>query len=157
MTWFKDEANKVTEYDYALPLHLMIEKRLPDGERLKFRYDNIHLQVSEIENQKGECYYLSYTPTGQLCEEIGFDGIKTTYHYDLNGYLIEKQEYGDQHDEKPLITRYHRDISDKLRVKELPDGIKEHYSYNHNGLLTQILDGQSVLRWEYDEVGRLTA
>ncbi|WP_143425387.1 RHS repeat domain-containing protein, partial [Gilliamella sp. Nev5-1] len=73
VTWFKDEAGKVTEYDYASPLHLMTEKRLPDGERLKFRYDNIHLQISEIENQKGERYRFSYTPTGQLSEEIGFD------------------------------------------------------------------------------------
>ncbi|OCG37396.1 hypothetical protein A9G29_11470 [Gilliamella sp. Fer2-1] len=157
VTWFKDEAGKVTEYDYASPLHLMTEKRLPDGERLKFRYDNIHLQISEIENQKGERYRFSYTPTGQLSEEIGFDEVKTTYHYDLNGYLIEKHEYGNQHDEKPLITRYQRDSRGKLIVKELADGIKEHYSYNQNGLLTQILDGQSVLGWEYNEVGRLTA
>ncbi|OCG38894.1 hypothetical protein A9G29_10125 [Gilliamella sp. Fer2-1] len=157
VTWFKDEAGKVTEYDYASPLHLMTEKRLPDGERLKFRYDNIHLQISEIENQKGERYRFSYTPTGQLSEEIGFDEVKTTYHYDLNGYLIEKHEYGNQHDEKPLITRYQRDSRGKLIVKELADGIKEHYSYNQNGLLTQILDGQSVLGWEYNKVGRLTA
>jgi RHS repeat-associated protein len=157
VTWFKDEAGKVTEYDYASPLHLMTEKRLPDGERLKFRYDNIHLQISEIENQKGERYHFSYTPTGQLSEEIGFDEVKTTYHYDLNGYLIEKHEYGNQHDEKPLITRYQRDSRGKLIVKELADGIKEHYSYNQNGLLTQILDGQSVLGWEYNEVGRLTS
>lgn len=156
VTWFKDETGKITEYKYAAPLHLITEKQLPNGDKLKFRYDNIHLQVSEIENQKGERYHLKYTPTGQLSEEIGFDGIKTTYYYDANGHLIEKQEFGNNDNEKPLITKYVRDSMGKLLLKELPDGIKEFYHYD-NGKLVKVTDGQSVLAWEYDKVGRLIA
>lgn len=157
VTWFKDEAGRVTTYEYQAPLHLLTRKNLPDGNSLQFRYDNIHLQVSEIKNQKGEVYRIGYSPTGLISEEIGFDNIKTTYAYDLNGKLIEKQEFGDQHDAEPLITRYTRDPMGRLINRILPDGTEEAYQYDQYGRLIRVQDGDNVLAWEYNHADQLTA
>ncbi|PXZ02742.1 type IV secretion protein Rhs, partial [Gilliamella apicola] len=157
VTWFKDESGKVTEYEYASPLHLVTEKRLPNGERLKFRYDNVHVQMSEIENQKGEVYHLNYTPTGQLSEEIGFDGIRTTYHYDNAGRIIEKREYGNTPDAEPLVTQYQRDITGRLVRRIFADGVIEQYEYDAYGQLIKVKDGQNILVWEYNLDGQMTA
>ncbi|MFC0228466.1 RHS repeat-associated core domain-containing protein [Serratia aquatilis] len=153
----RDPAGMVTRYEYAAPLHLLTRKILPDGSALQYRYDNAHLQVSEIVNAKGERYRLSYTATGLLSEEIGFDQVKTTYAYDLNDRLIEKREYGNQHDAEPLITTYQRDWQGKLLRKTLPDGLVEQYDYDALGRLIAVNDGQTPLVWEYDIADRLVA
>ncbi|MBK5143133.1 RHS domain-containing protein [Budviciaceae bacterium BWR-B9] len=158
VTWLKDEAGNVTTYEYASPLHLLTKKIQPDGNALKYRYDNDHLQVSEIENQKGEVYRLNYTPTGLLSEEIGFDNVKTAYRYNADGKLTEKEEYGDQHDEAPFVTVYQRDTVGRLIKRVLPDGSEEHYHYDRYGQLTKVTDSQdNVLAWEYNQLGQLTA
>ncbi|WP_408583209.1 hypothetical protein [Hafnia alvei] len=71
-----------TRYEYAASLHLLTRKILPNGDPLTYRYDNVHLQVSEITNAKGEHYQLRYDADGRLCEEIGFDNLKTTYQHE---------------------------------------------------------------------------
>ncbi|WP_156566931.1 hypothetical protein [Metakosakonia massiliensis] len=158
VTWFKDEAGKVTTYDYAAPLHLLTKKTLPDGSTLRYRYDNDHLQVSDIFNQKGERYRLRYTPGGLLSEEVGFDNVRTTYHYDAAGRLSEKREYGNRHDEAPFITRYERNSTGKLTRKTLPDGQEEYFHYDAWGQLIKVSDTQgNVLAWEYNSAGQLTA
>lgn len=157
VTRLKDEAGRYTYYEYDKPLHLLTKKTLPDGSCLKYRYDNIHLQASEIENQKGEIYRIGYSAKGLVSEEIGFDNVKTTYGYDLNGKLVEKREFGDQHLEEPLVTRYLRDVAGRLLGRILPDGRKEQFQYDIQGNLTEVQEGELVLAWEYDATGRLTA
>ncbi|WP_337049425.1 RHS repeat-associated core domain-containing protein [Serratia fonticola] len=157
VTQLTDEAGRATKYHYAAPLHLLTEKRLPDGGSLRYRYDNVHLQVSEIENQHGEKYRLGYTGSGLLSEEIGFDNVKTTYHYDACGRLSEKREYGNDHQSPPFITQYQRDPLSRLTRKILPDGKEEEYRYDEAGRLSEILDGQNPLAWQYDAAGRLEA
>lgn len=157
VTESRDPAGLVTRYEYAAPLHLLTRKILPDGSTLEYRYDNTHLQVSEILNPKGESYRLAYTATGLLSEEIGFDGVKTAYAYDLNDRLIEKQEYGNQPDAEPLVTTYQRDWQGKLLRKTLPDGQVEQYDYDALGRLIAVNDGQTPLAWEYDIANRLVA
>ncbi|CAD5737762.1 RHS repeat protein [Escherichia coli] len=156
--WLKDEAGNVTTCEYAAPLHLLTKKTLPDGSTLRYCYDNDHLQVSEIINQKDEVYRLNYTPGGLLSEEVGFDNVKTTYHYDADGKLGEKREYGDRHDEAPLITRYVRNAAGRITKKTLPDGQEEYFHYDEYGQLTKVTDTQgNVLVWEYNHQGQLTA
>ncbi|WP_411705409.1 RHS repeat-associated core domain-containing protein [Edaphovirga cremea] len=157
VTQLTDEAGRVTQYRYAAPLHLLTEKRLPDGGSLRYRYDNVHLQVSEIENPQGEKYRLSYTPSGLLSEEMGFDNSKTAYHYDACGRLSEKHEYGNDHQSPPFVTQYQRDQLGRLTRKILPDGKEEEYRYDATGRLSEVLDGDNPLAWQYDAAGRLVA
>ena len=117
----------------------------------------MHLQVSEITNAKGEHYQLRYDADGRLCEEISFDNLKTTYQHDANGHLIEKQEFGNQHNEPPFITAYQRDPKGQLLLKTLPDGHTVTYQYNPQGQLVSVEEGTALLYYEYDTVGRLSA
>ncbi|TBL93452.1 RHS repeat-associated core domain-containing protein [Hafnia alvei] len=157
VTRFIDEQGHETRYEYAAPLHLLTRKILPNGDTLAYRYDNVHLQVSEITNAKGEHYQLRYDADGRLCEEIGFDNLKTTYQHDANGHLIEKQEFGNQHNEPPFITAYQRDPKGRLLLKTLPDGHTVTYQYNPQGQLVSVEEGATLLYYEYDTVGRLSA
>ncbi|WP_141688707.1 DUF6531 domain-containing protein, partial [Pseudomonas sp. 31 E 6] len=73
----------------------LIEQQLPNGGIKRYRYDNARLLLTEIENEVGETYRLAYHPNGLIQQEIGFDGQRTAYVYDLNGNLQEKTEHGD--------------------------------------------------------------
>ncbi|MCL9799476.1 type IV secretion protein Rhs, partial [Pseudomonas sp. AKS31] len=121
---------------------------------MQYRYDHAQLLLTEIENESGEKYRLDYTPTGLIRQEVGFDGRRTAYAYDLNGHLLEKTEFGD--DGSCLVTAYERDAAGRLLTKTLPDGIKVSYQYDRLGRLIGVDDGQQhPLAFEYDRQDRL--
>ncbi|NMZ50981.1 RHS repeat-associated core domain-containing protein, partial [Pseudomonas poae] len=151
----RDELGHVTRYEYADGLHLISRRLNADGTQVQYRYDNARLLLTEIENEVGETYRLAYHPNGLIQQEIGFDGQRTAYVYDLNGHLQEKTEHGD--DGSQLITRYERDAAGRLVRKTLPDGNKVDYAYDRQGNLLSVEDGHWALAYEYDRQNRLTA
>ncbi|MFJ4134065.1 RHS repeat-associated core domain-containing protein [Pseudomonas cyclaminis] len=151
----RDERGHVTRYEYADGLHLISRRINADGSQVKYRYDNVRLLLTEIENEVGETYRLDYHPNGLIQQEVGFDGQRTAYAYDLNGNLKEKTEYGD--DGSQLVTRYERDCAGRLVRKTLPDGNKIDYAYDRQGNLLSVDDGHWALAYEYDVQNRLTA
>ncbi|RMT90589.1 hypothetical protein ALP39_200484 [Pseudomonas marginalis pv. marginalis] len=151
----RDELGHVTRYEYADGLHLISRRINADGSQVKYRYDNVRLLLTEIENEVGETYRLDYHANGLIQQEIGFDGQRTAYVYDLNGNLREKTEYGD--DGSQLVTRYERDHAGRLVRKTLPDGNKVDYAYDRQGNLLSVDDGHWALAYEYDVQNRLTA
>ncbi|TFY84042.1 RHS repeat protein, partial [Pseudomonas kairouanensis] len=86
----RDELGRVTRYEYADGLHLISRRINADGTQVKYRYDNVRLLLTEIENEVGETYQLQYHANGLIQQETGFDGRRTAYVYDLNGNLQEK-------------------------------------------------------------------
>ncbi|MCQ6260284.1 type IV secretion protein Rhs, partial [Pseudomonas sp. Q11] len=143
-----------TRYEYADDLHLISRRLNPDGSELKYRYDSARLLLTEIENESGEKYQLDYTPNGLIRQQIGFDGQRTGYAYDLNGHLLEKTEHGA--DGAQWVTRYQRDGAGRLRVKTLPDGQAIEYRYDGLGRLVHVNDGSDhPLAFEYDAQDRL--
>ncbi|KPG75665.1 DUF6531 domain-containing protein, partial [Pseudomonas libanensis] len=151
----RDELGHVTRYEYEGGLHLISRRLNADGTQVKYRYDNARLLLTEIENEVGETYQLTYHPNGLLQQETGFDGQRTAYAYDLNGNLLEKTEYGD--DDSTLVTRYERDHAGRLVRKTLPDGSVVDYAYAPQGTLPSAEDGHWALAYEYDRQNRLTA
>ncbi|MFK9004415.1 RHS repeat-associated core domain-containing protein [Pseudomonas pergaminensis] len=151
----RDELGHVTRYEYADGLHLISRRINADGSQVKYRYDNARLLLTEIKNEVGETYKLAYHPNGLIQQEIGFDGQRTAYVYDLNGNLQEKTEHGD--DGSQLVTRYERDYAGRLVRKTLPDGNKVDYAYDRQGNLLSVEDGHWALAYEYDAQNRLTA
>ncbi|MGZ9704658.1 RHS repeat-associated core domain-containing protein [Pseudomonas sp. GNP013] len=151
----RDELGHVTRYEYADGLHLISRRFNADGSQVQYRYDNTRLLLTEIENEVGETYRLAYHPNGLIQQEIGFDGQRTAYVYDLNGNLQEKTEYGD--DGSQLVTRYARDHAGRLVRKTLPDGALVDYAYDRQGNLLHVEDGHWALAYEYDRQNRLTA
>jgi RHS repeat-associated protein len=151
----RDELGHVTRYEYADGLHLISRRINADGSQVKYRYDNVRLLLTEIENEVGETYRLDYHPNGLIQQETRFDGQRTAYVYDLNGNLQEKTEYGD--DGSQLVTRYERDHAGRLVRKTLPDGSLVEYAYDRQGNLLSVDDGHWALAYEYDQQNRLTA
>ncbi|WP_431496146.1 RHS repeat-associated core domain-containing protein [Pseudomonas brassicacearum] len=149
-----DEQGRVTRYEYADDLHLVSRRLNPDGSELKYRYDSARLLLTEIENESGEKYQLDYTPNGLIRQQIGFDGQRTAYAYDLNGHLLEKTEHGE--DGSQRLTQYQRDAAGRLRLKTLPDGQAIEYRYDELGRLVHVNDGSDhPLAFEYDAQDRL--
>ncbi|WP_426197805.1 RHS repeat-associated core domain-containing protein [Pseudomonas sp. DWP3-1-3b3] len=151
----RDELGQVTRYEYADSLHLISRRINADGSQVKYRYDNVRLLLTEIENEVGETYRLQYHANGLIQQETGFDGQRTAYIYDLNGNLQEKTEHGD--DGSQLVTRYERDYAGRLVRKTLPDGNLVDYAYDRQGNLLSVEDGHWALAYEYDSQNRLTA
>ncbi|PFG23635.1 RHS repeat-associated protein [Pseudomonas lurida] len=151
----RDELGNVTRYEYADGLHLISRRINADGSQVKYRYDNVRLLLTEIENEVGETYRLQYHSNGLIQQETGFDGQRTAYVYDLNGNLQEKTEHGD--DGSRLVTRYERDHASRLVRKTLPDGGAVDYAYDRQGNLLSVDDGHWALTYEYDVQNRLTA
>ncbi|MFC6337602.1 type IV secretion protein Rhs [Pseudomonas sp. CCM 7891] len=151
----RDELGRVTRYEYADGLHLISRRINPDGSTLRYRYDNVRLLLTGIENEVGETYQLDYHANGLIQQETGFDGKRTAYAYDLNGHLLEKTELGD--DDSQLVTRYQRDAAGRLVRKTLPDGNSVDYTYDRQGNLLSVDDGHWFLNYEYDIQNRLTA
>ncbi|MGU9807629.1 UNVERIFIED_CONTAM: RHS repeat protein [Pseudomonas sp. CM11] len=150
----RDELGRTTRYEYADDLHLISRRLNPDGSELKYRYDSARLLLTEIENESGEKYQLDYTPNGLIRQQIGFDGQRTAYAYDLNGHLLEKTEHGA--DGAQWVTRYQRDGAGRLLVKTLPDGQAIEYRYDGLGRLVHVNDGTDhPLAFEYDAQDRL--
>ncbi len=154
ITTERDELGHVTRYEYADGLHLISRRLNADGSQVNYRYDNARLLLTEIENEVGETYRLNYHPNGLIQQEIGFDGQRTAYVYDLNGNLQEKTEHGD--DSSQLVTFYQRDHAGRLVRKTLPDGNKVDYTYDRQGNLLSVDDGHWALAYEYDSQNRLT-
>ena len=150
----RDELGRITRYEYADNLHLVSRRINPDGSQLRYRYDNSQLNLTEIENERGERYQLDYYSNGLIQQETGFDGRRTAYEYDLNGQLLKKTEFGD--DGSELITEYQRDAAGRLLVKTLADGEEIHYGYDALGRLVNVDDGHWPLAYEYDVQDRLT-
>ncbi|WLH15957.1 RHS repeat-associated core domain-containing protein [Pseudomonas simiae] len=151
----RNELGHVTRYEYADGLHLISRRINADGTQVKYRYDNVRLLLTEIENEVGETYRLQYHSNGLIQQETGFDGQRTAYVYDLNGNLQEKTEHGD--DGSQLVTRYERDHAGRLVRKTLPGGGAVDYAYDRQGNLLSVEDGHWVLAYEYDSQNRLTA
>ncbi|MFD1261759.1 DUF1308 domain-containing protein [Entomomonas asaccharolytica] len=155
VTQVTDEQGRITRYDYAQHLHLISKKTNPDGSTVQYQYNNTELNLTDIINEQGERYHLDYYPSGLISQEIGFDGRKTSYQYDVAGNLIAKTDYDEQG--KGYTTTYLRSPQGKLIQKTLPDGKKYEYWYNSLGLLARIDDEQWPLNYEYDITGKLTA
>ncbi|SFV10226.1 RHS repeat-associated core domain-containing protein, partial [Pseudomonas sp. OV546] len=151
----RDELGHVTRYEYADGLHLISRRINADGSQVNYRYDNVRLLLTEIENEVGETYRLQYHSNGLIQQETGFDGQRTAYVYDLNGNLQEKTEHGD--DGSQQVTRYERDHAGRLVRKTLPDGGAVDYAYDRQGNLLSVEDGHWALAYEYDKQNRLTA
>ncbi|WP_027922535.1 RHS repeat-associated core domain-containing protein [Pseudomonas sp. URMO17WK12:I12] len=150
----RDELGRVTRFEYDDDLHLVSRRINPDGTHLHYRYDNARLLLTEIENESGEHYRLDYTASGLIRQEVGFDGRRTAYAYDLNGHLLEKIEFGD--DGSQLMTRYQRDSTGRLLIKTLPDGNNVEYHYDSLGRLVSVDDNHDhPLEFEYDTQNRL--
>lgn len=155
VTQVTDEQGRITKYEYLPNLHVVSRKINPDGSEIQYQYNNTQLNLSDIINETGQRYHIDYDQNGLVSKETTFEGLVTCYQYDLGGHLIAKTEYDQQGNE--FTTTYLRSPTGQLLQKTLPDGKKINYSYNAQGLLSEVDDGDWPINYEYDLSGKLTA
>lgn len=149
-----DEQGRITRYDYVPNLHVISRKINPDGSEVNYQYNNAQLNLTDIINETGQRYHIDYYPNGLVSQETSFDGLTTSYQYDLGGHLLSKTEYDKQG--KAYTTTYQRTNTGELLQKTLPDGKQINYRYNPAGKLLSVEDGNWPINYEYDLAGRLT-
>lgn len=154
VTKVTDEQGRITRYDYVPNLHVISRKINPDGSEVNYQYNNAQLNLTDIINETGQRYHIDYYPNGLVSQETSFDGLTTSYQYDLGGHLLSKTEYDKQG--KAYTTTYQRTNTGELLQKTSPDGKQINYRYNPAGKLLSVDDGNWPINYEYDLAGRLT-
>jgi RHS repeat-associated protein len=151
-----DANGAITQYELA-PDGLPLKRINALGQSLQYVYSPGRRLV-ELINENGAQYQFAYNPLGLLTQETGFDGKVTQYQYDDAGYLIEQTEAAGSDQE--VITRYHRDLMGRLRVKTtglLPrkPSTMVRFAYDAAGQLTEAHTEDTHTLLQYDAAGRL--
>ena len=101
----------------------------PDGSRLEFAYDT-ELRLTGVTNEQGLVWRYDYDPAGNLTAETDFNGRTLHYTHDEAGQLVRRTNGSGQ------TTTFVRNTRGEVVERRTPDG---------------------VTRFDYDEVGQLTA
>jgi RHS repeat-associated protein len=125
---------------------LLTERIDAIGQTVRYRYDKA-LRLVELVNAKDERYVLAYDAEGALISETGFDGKVTTYTYDKAGQLTASECAGQRTD---LI----RDSRGLLLAKMNADGIVR-FAYDELGRMVAVAAPQAEHRFMYDALGQL--
>ena len=141
----------------------------PNGHFVKREYDNLNRLTKNIDAEAGESLY-SYDNNGNLMSLTDGRNKVTTYVYDVLNRLIERTnplnqtEYFSYDNEgymtgwlnrKGFETRYIYDSANQLIRKELGSENTYIYSYDMDGNIIGLLDDDSNLFYEYDELDRV--
>lgn len=125
---------------------LLVEQTDAIGQTTCYRYDTA-LRLVEVTNAKSERYLLVYDADGVLTSETGFDGKTTNYTYDTCGQLTASECNG-------MRTDLVRDIRGLVVAKMNADGIVR-YAYDELGRMTAVAAPQVEQRFIYNAVGEL--
>ncbi len=111
-----------------------------------YTYDDYQRQTSHT-NRYGAKLKTEYNANFQKVKEIDFNGVETTYGYDLNERLIEER------DSLGNITQYQYDKLGRLLSTSV-NGNVSYYEYDVQGnVVTEIDPLNNVLRFSYDAAG----
>lgn len=145
LTTQTDANGNKTRYRYNSQ-SLPVERIDANGNSLQYRYDGA-LQLVELINANGESYRLSYTPDGDLASETGFDGKVTIYTYDRQGQLCASECGGQR-------IELGRNSLGQLLTKRSADGVVR-FDYDELGRLTVLSANQAEHRFVYNAIGQL--
>ena len=140
-----DAMGNQTRYRYN-GQGMLIERQDAIGQHVRYRYDTA-LRLVELANAKDERYLLAYDLDGALISETGFDGKVTHYNYDKAGQLTSSECAGQRTD---LI----RDTRGLLIARTNADGIVR-FAYDELGRMVAVAAPQAEHRFAYDPLGQL--
>ena len=142
----------------------------PMGTIVRYQYDSEENPIA-IVNEAGEEHRFSYDAKGRVVQQVFFDGTEENYGYDERGKIVtvvdgEGGRTDLVYNEVRCITekRYPDGTWEKLsydglrRLVDLANGSVElHLEWDVDGNLVEVKQGESTLRYTYDEAGnRLT-
>jgi RHS repeat-associated protein len=125
---------------------------LPDGQRFGFTY-NVQDRLQAIAYPNGTIGRWTYDAAGRVEQITYADRHGTaiagwTYHYDLAGNLVERQ------DEQHRTTRFRYDPAGQLTEEAGPAGTIR-YHYLPGGNRATVEAGGTVIQYQYDAADRL--
>jgi RHS repeat-associated protein len=152
LTELVDELGQVTRYRMA-GVRSLSSVEYPDGRTMRFE-DDIVEALRFVLNGRGERYEFRYDRSGNVIEEIPFDGAATHYRYDVSGELVRIDLEDDTwrefvHDEAGNV------VQDKS-----PHGTI-HYQHDAGGQLSKATvddpHGMVMVALERDAAGRVVS
>jgi len=126
----------------------ILKNRTQNGRQVNFRYDK-ELQLRSILNEGKEEYRFELDGLGRVVRETGFDGLRREYIRDGVGQVTKVLRPDDR------WTEYMYDGLGNI-VHELQyDETETAYKYNSEGLLTEALNKEGIIRFKRDKTGRI--
>ena len=113
-----------------------------------FEYDQEE-QLVAVRNEHGDAYRFVLGPTGQVNQEISFDGITRTYHRDTAGRVRTLNR------PSGVQSSYQYDAVGRVLGVRHSDGTEEGYRYRRDGALVKAVNDSGSLAFERDAVGRI--
>lgn len=146
LTRHRDQMGRETRWRYGGPT-IPLERVAADGSRFTYCYDS-ELNLTGLENPKGERYELAYDAAGRLVREVGFDGRALDYRYDPSGRLLERIDAG-------RSTKFVRDALGRLLEKQFADGTSQRFAWDAGGRLVACENAAHKVEFAYNSAGRL--
>ena len=124
--------------------------RTENGTRVKFSYDTEE-DLRGIINEDGYAYRFERDALGRVVAERAFDGLAQTYVRDPAGQVVAVVKPGGGR------TEYDLDVMGRTVAVNYPDGAKHTFTYRADGQLLGAVNAGAELRYERDDLGRITA
>lgn len=121
--------------------------RAEAGTTVRVEYDTEE-RVQFIVNEYGAVHRFERGPRGEVLGEVGFDGVRRRYEYDIVGRLIRRHDASG-------VTSYEYDNADRLVAVTYADGSGERFEYERDGALRSASNNVTSVRFERDALGRV--
>ena len=141
--------DKLHEVKFAYTGMNRLALREENKTKVEFKYDTED-QLTGILNEKNHVYSFRLDPLGNILEEKGFDGLTRNYRRDRAGKTKTVVRPGGK------LTEYEYDEGGRVSVIRQEDGSAEYYKYTANGLLLEAANAESLVKFERDNLGRVT-
>ena len=145
--WSKDRHREV-RLEYTGMSRLAA--RTENGTRVEFSYDTEE-DLRGIINEEGYAYRFERDALGRVVAEHAFDGLAQTYVRDPAGQVVAVVKPGGGR------TEYDLDVMGRTVAVNYPDGAKHTFTYRADGQLLGAVNAGAELRYERDDLGRITA
>jgi RHS repeat-associated protein len=119
---------------------------------IHFEYDTEE-RLTGIANEHGCVYRFHLGSTGEVDEEIGFDGLIRRYTRDQAGRVQRIERAADSKGER--FSEYAYDAGGRVTEVSHSDGRVEQYSYRPDGELTAAVASEISVTFERDALGRV--
>lgn len=122
--------------------------RTEAGATVRFEYDT-EQNLTGLINEHGFAYHFVYGPTGDLAEEIGFDGLRRVFTRDLAGQ-VSRVDLPEGRN-----TTYTYDRMGRVTAVQYHDGTRDTFVWRADGTLELAENETIAVRWERDALGRV--
>jgi RHS repeat-associated protein len=127
----------------------LLEKKFGNGRTVKYTWGSEPDRLEKVVNEIGETYTFQYDPCDRVVAEIGFDGRRTNFKFDLAGNCISRaNNLGESIDRE--IDLMGRMVKETIKGEE-----PSTFEYNKTGKLILAANAWSSIKLERDALGRV--